>query len=734
MELFRRTLAGMLMLVVAVSVGIWVQGRFSDAVRLPTHTRMIGATYTTLSDPFYETINDEIQMQIKSNGDLLLVRDPGQDQERQNQEIEDMLNKGIELLIVNPVDYVGVTPALEKAREKGVPVILIDSKVDDPELVTCTITSNNYGAGLLDARHLISQTKSARIVLLSNSDSFSSWDRLSGFCQTLTKSGNDYRILELRDCGGELNRAMRAMGRALVHFGLQRRRFTGGESPDLRRADDGHLGTVAPPHRPDGGRGGVRDPGGQAVPDQHRGAGKSNHAGGYSALRHGGLAMKTENLSIGLRVLYYAIEWLTVFLILLIFAVQIITPLYAVRVGRADSFLQQLQWLPYRPGVLALGVMLAAVGTILSKCSHEVDSGFLSRSSWQLYLLEGVLYSASALIFQQNCDKIALFAIVDMVDDPRALRQKRFLSAMIVVYLFCNMDAATSALHAVTLKQYLAFYSLHTRSVLQLVIESLSALEMILFILYMVLFISQQTSEKQEILNLNRQLQQANEQLRVYAEESAHTAQVQERNRLAREIHDTLGHVLTGITAGADACIQMMDDSPEMARHQMELIADTARNGMNDVRRSVKALRPDSLEKETLSGALNKMCTSMAQSSGAQIQLEESLAGLTLSQDEEDCVYRTVQEGITNAIRHGHATRVQVRCHIEDGVLEVSVRDNGIGCKSVTPGFGLQHMQERMLMLGGTFWYENSDGFCIRAEIPLRKTPGSEKRKQEETV
>lgn len=765
MELFRRTLAGLLMLVVAVSVGIWVQGRFIDAVRLPTHTRMIGATYTTLSDPFYETINDEIQMQIKSNGDLLLVRDPGQDQERQNQEIEDMLNKGIELLIVNPVDYVGVTPALEKAREKGVPVILIDSKVDDPELVTCTITSNNYGAGLLDARHLISQTKNARIVLLSNSDSFSSWDRLSGFCQTLTKSGNDYRILELRDCGGELNRAMRAMvqlletfpridvvmavneqaalgamaaleekGRALVHFGLQRGRLTGGESPDLRRADDGHFGTVAPPHRPDDGRGGVRDPGGQAVPDQHRGAGKSNHAGGYSALRHGGLAMKTENLSIGLRVLYHAIEWLTVFLILLIFAVQIITPLYAVRVGRADSFLQQLQWLPYRPGVLALGVMLAAVGTILSKCSHEVDSGFLSRSSWQLYLLEGVLYSASALIFQQNCDKIALFAIVDMVDDPRSLRQKRFLSAMIVVYLFCNMDAATSALHAVTLKQYLAFYSLHTRSVLQLVIESLSALEMILFILYMVLFISQQTSEKQEILNLNQQLQQANEQLRIYAEESAHTAQVQERNRLAREIHDTLGHVLTGITAGADACIQMMDDSPEMARHQMELIADTARNGMNDVRRSVKALRPDSLEKENLSGALNKMCTSMAQSSGAQIQLEESLAGLTLSQDEEDCVYRTVQEGITNAIRHGHATRVQVRCHIEDGVLEVSVKDNGIGCKSVTPGFGLQHMQERMLMLGGTFWYENSDGFCIRAEIPLRKTPGSEKRKQEETV
>ena len=96
--------------------------------------------------------------------------------------------------------------------------------------------------------------------------------------------------------------------------------------------------------------------------------------------------MKTENLSTGLRVLYHSIEWLTVFLILLIFAVQIITPLYAVRIGRADAFLQELQWMPYRPGILALGVALAAVGTILSKCSHKVDSGVFSRSSWQLYL------------------------------------------------------------------------------------------------------------------------------------------------------------------------------------------------------------------------------------------------------------------------------------------------------------------------------------------------------------
>ncbi len=431
--------------------------------------------------------------------------------------------------------------------------------------------------------------------------------------------------------------------------------------------------------------------------------------------------MKTEKLSLRLKILYHSIELMTVFLILLIFAVQIITPIYVVQVGSADSFFSSLQWLPYRPSIIALGVMLAAIGNILSKCSNDVENFFLSRSSWKLYLLEGVLYSASALLFQQNCDTIALFAIVDMVDDPRVVRQKCFLAAMIVVYLLCNLDATTSTLHAVTLKQYLAFYSLHTRSILQFIIEGMSALEMILFILYMVLLISQQTGEKQKILRLNEQLRQANDKLRIYAKESAHTAQVQERNRLAREIHDTLGHVLTGITAGADACIQMIDDSPEMARHQMELIADTARNGMNEVRRSVKALRPDSLENESLSCALSKMCVNMAQNSGTYIKLEESLKEMVLSQDEEDAVYRTVQEGITNSIRHGHATRIHVRCNVQDGVLEVSVQDNGIGCKSVTPGFGLQHMQERMLLLGGSFQYINDDGFCVIAKIPLRK-------------
>ena len=89
----------------------------------------------------------------------------------------------------------------------------------------------------------------------------------------------------------------------------------------------------------------------------------------------------------------------------------------------------------------------------------------------------------------------------------------------------------------------------------------------------MVVLIGQRTEENSAIRRLNGELEQANdrlsvmnEQLKAYAAESERMAETRERNRLAREIHDTLGHALTGITAGADACLQMLEISPEMAK------------------------------------------------------------------------------------------------------------------------------------------------------------------------
>ena len=112
----------------------------------------IGTTYMTMNNPFYSVIDEELRLVIESRGDILLTRDPALDQERQNEEIRDLLHEDIDLLVLNPVDYREIEPALREAQKAGVPVVVIDSQVSNPDLVACTIASDNGCAlrGALD--------------------------------------------------------------------------------------------------------------------------------------------------------------------------------------------------------------------------------------------------------------------------------------------------------------------------------------------------------------------------------------------------------------------------------------------------------------------------------------------------------------------------------------------------------------------------------------------------------
>lgn len=164
----------------------------------------------------------------------------------------------------------------------------------------------------------------------------------------------------------------------------------------------------------------------------------------------------------------------------------------------------------------------------------------------------------------------------------------------------------------------------------------------------------------------------------------------------------------------------LMDAAPEATKEQMRAIVQIAREGITDVRQSVKALRPDALESMTLGNALEKSVDDMRRSTGVSIDYE-CLAELSgMGQDEEEVVYRIVQESTTNAIRHGRADHIRIRITKEDNVLRIHISDNGCGSKEVKEGFGLHHMRERLQMLGGTLSYDGSDGFVIDAALPVR--------------
>jgi signal transduction histidine kinase len=284
-----------------------------------------------------------------------------------------------------------------------------------------------------------------------------------------------------------------------------------------------------------------------------------------------------------------------------------------------------------------------------------------------------------------------------------------------------NYNMAIFQRHVAPFDVYTAYYRPEVQSVLLAIKNGFQSLNIVLFVLYLVLLVQSKHHEKERIASLNKQLEEANVRLRAYALEAERTAETRERNRLAREIHDTLGHTLTGIVAGLDACIVLVDAVPAAAKKQLEKIRETARHGIVDVRRSVKKLRPDDLEKMPLQQAVKKVIAEFSASSGVEIHLVELGWPEKLREDEEEVIYRIVQEGITNARRHGMATKVTVTCGTEPGRFYIMIADNGKGCDKPQQGFGLRHMEERLELLHGRLRYWSDKGFTLEATIPMGK-------------
>ena len=320
-------------------------------------------------------------------------------------------------------------------------------------------------------------------------------------------------------------------------------------------------------------------------------------------------------------------------------------------------------------------------------------------------------------------DGIVLLAVADLMHRYHGENQSwLLLVAMLGIYFMSNYNMAIFQRHVAPFDVYAAYYRPEVQSVLLAIKNAFQSLNIVLFVLYLVLLVQSKHHEKERIAILNKQLEEANVRLRAFALEAERTAETRERNRLAREIHDTLGHTLTGIAAGLDACIVLVDAAPAVVKKQLEKIRETARHGIVDVRRSVKKLRPDDLEKLPLQQAIKKVIAEFSASSGVDIQLVEMGWPEKLREDEEEVIYRIVQEGITNARRHGKATKVTVTCGLEPGRFYIIIADNGRGCAEPKQGFGLRHMEERLELLHGRLRYWSDKGFTLEATIPMGRS------------
>lgn len=397
-----------------------------------------------------------------------------------------------------------------------------------------------------------------------------------------------------------------------------------------------------------------------------------------------------------------------------------ITQLKVIQTYNARAFLEQLAAIPLPP----LTGFLLTVTSFLSLAGL----GWLYREGnvppAMRYICLSLEIVACVVIMRSlnlAYDGVVLLVVADLLHRYSGRHQLILLTvAMLGLYAIVDYNIVSLEYHIAPFNAYAAYYAAGPRAWILTLHNAFVSLNLILFVFYLTLLIRQNHQEKQRIASLNAQLEEANTRLRAYAIEAEAMAETRERNRLAREIHDTLGHALTGIAAGLDATSFLVDIAPDKAKEQLSKIKETALRGLKDVRRSVRKLRPDDLEQLPLHQAIEHMIDDFSASTGMKIDFEILQWPERLRPDQEEVLYRIVQEGMTNARRHGHAHHLTITIGTRRGIIYLLLADDGQGAdiRKLQKGFGLRHMQERLALLHGKLRYWSDCGFTLEAIMP----------------
>lgn len=227
--------------------------------------------------------------------------------------------------------------------------------------------------------------------------------------------------------------------------------------------------------------------------------------------------------------------------------------------------------------------------------------------------------------------------------------------------------------------------------------------------------INQNLEEMQvHLLEKNMALTNAYEQLkRAYNELEDYTI-MKERSYMSREMHDTVGHTLTTALVELELCKMLIRDQDE-AKEKLEHASDQVRKGLTELRMTVRKLKQD-LDWEQEIYAIGERLT---HSTSIKVRTHiDDLKGI--ENNVLRCIYRIIQESLTNGMKHGKATAFMIEVEVGAENITVEIIDNGVGAIAFKSGFGLTAMKERVEALKGNIEFESykDEGFTVRAFLP----------------
>ena len=336
------------------------------------------------------------------------------------------------------------------------------------------------------------------------------------------------------------------------------------------------------------------------------------------------------------------------------------------------------------------GMLLLVLNDILRNHYGKLKSGWIASCSFVVSIIGAGLYA-----FWLNTLPASIFFLFPLIE------------------IFLGRDKISYPL----LVLYSGIFIVENLLLNDLSVNNLVTYVSIVVVMYLY---KNNVDQRQKTNSLNESLITANQQLTEYAQKVGQIAAVNERTRIAQDLHDSIGHGLIALSMNLEF-IERAADKDNVK------IADAAAKAhtlsikcISDLRSAVHILKVEKICGEDLKAKLTEMIENVRHS-GIKISLAFEGDIENICPDLEDCIYKSVREAVTNSIKNGKAYHIRIELKVSGTMLTLSVEDDGIGCKMINKSHGLSGIEKRLENFGGKAEYnsEEGKGFLLRIQIPL---------------
>lgn len=214
-------------------------------------------------------------------------------------------------------------------------------------------------------------------------------------------------------------------------------------------------------------------------------------------------------------------------------------------------------------------------------------------------------------------------------------------------------------------------------------------------------------------------LKKLNRDLELYASSIEELTLLRERNRISRDIHDSVGHALSTIAIQLGAIEKTISRDEAMAVELTKNLRTFTQDSLSDVRMSVRKMKPKEFEDSEGVLVIEGLVENFKKLSGVDVRLSFTKDRWSLNSEQTYILYRIIQEFLSNSVRHGKASSIRILMAFTEYKLVVTLKDNGVGADKIEEGIGFKSIKERIAEIGGRFDYSTSkgEGFLVKLEI-----------------